>query len=94
MVINVTQFNASISHEKKNQIRGEERERIMELLKKDKAQVVASKLPVKELRLGDIDPPYMPTTTTLRKIKSRANDELIFYSDPVLSLREMKYNEQ
>lgn len=78
---------------KKNQIRGEDKDKIKNMLTKDKAEVVASKIALEELCIGDVEPPYMPTTSTLRKIKSRTNDDYTFNEDPMYSLRAMKYSE-
>lgn len=93
LVINTTPFNDKMKHDKKNQIRGPEREKIQQMLKIDKAQVVAAKLANDYLRLGDIMPPYMPTTRALIQMKHRENEDLTFNDDPVISLREMKYHE-
>lgn len=93
LIINTTSFNETIRHQKKNQIRGEDRDAIKEMLKKEKAEVVASKLANEYLRIGDIEPPFMPKTSALRKMKNRENNQLTFDTDPVVSLREMKYAE-
>lgn len=63
------------------------------MLTEDKAEVVASKIALEDLRIGDAEPPYKPTTSALRKIKSRTNDDYMFDEDPMYSLRAMKYSE-
>lgn len=64
------------------------------MLKQDKASVVVAKLAYEYLREDDVEPPFLPKVSTIRKIKSRVNEQLIFDQDPTISLREMKYAEQ
>lgn len=93
MVIYTTSFNPSIKHSKKNQIRGAERKKIENMLKTDKAKVVVADLANEYLRIGDVEPPFLPNVSTLRQMKSGSYDHLIFHDDQVISLHEMKYVE-
>lgn len=45
------------------------------------------------MRIGDVEPPFLPKGSTVRNIKRGKYDNLIFDSDPLISLREMKYTE-
>lgn len=91
--IRITPPNQKTKHEKKNQIRGEEKAQILEMLKTQKAMVVVSKIAMECLRIGDVEPPFMPKSGTLRKMRSGRFDDLTFDADPMVSLREMKYTE-
>lgn len=93
LIIHATPSKKSVIHEKKYQIRGEERKDILNMLKTDMAKVVVAKIANECLRVGDIEPPFMPKDSTVRKIKSGRYDHLTFDSDPMISLREMKYTE-
>lgn len=91
--INITLGNQSILHEKKKQIRGQEKNEIMEMLKNNKAMVVTAKIAKECLRVGDIEPPFLPHNDTIRKIRSAKQKYMTFNDDPVILLREMKYTE-
>lgn len=63
------------------------------MLKTDKAMVVAAKISNECLRIGDIEPAFLPNDDTFRKMKSGKYSHLTFDKIPELSLREMKYAE-
>lgn len=93
LTIHVTPANKQIKHNKKNQIRGQLRKQILDMLKSEKAMVVVAKIADECLRIGDTEPSFLPNVSTLRKIKAGRHDHLMFHSDPMVSLREMKYTE-
>lgn len=79
LTINVTSFNKSIRHQKKNQIRGTEKQHILEMLKTEKAKVVVAKIANEQLRIGDVEPPFLPNLSTVRKMRSRKYDHLLLF---------------
>lgn len=93
MTVYITPYDKSIKNEKKTHIRGQERMKIVEMLKVDKAKVVAAKLANEYLRIGDIEPLFMPNNDALRKMRSGKYDHLIYHEDPLNSLQKMKYVE-
>lgn len=93
LTIQVTPSYQTIRHTKKNQIRGEIRRQILEMLKTDKAMVVVVKVANECSRIGDLEPQFLPNANARRKMKAGKYDHLILDSDPMISLREMKYTE-
>lgn len=93
LTIQVTPANGNIRHDKKNQIRGKLRKEILDMLKTDKAMVVVAKIANECLRIGDVEPPFLPNSSALRKIKAGRHDHLVLHRDPMVSIREMKYTE-
>lgn len=65
LTINITPPNRSVRHEKKNQLRGSEREKILDMLKTNKAKVVVANIANEGLRIGDVEPPFPPNVSTV-----------------------------
>lgn len=63
-------------------MRGQLREQILQMLKCDKAMVVVAKIANECLRIGDVEPPFLPKVGTLRKLKAGRHDDLILHATP------------
>lgn len=54
--------------------------------------MVVAQIANEHLRIGDVEPPFLPHASTIRNIKNRHDqNKLSFHKDPIVSLREMKY---
>lgn len=92
----ISNFDESVRHEKKRQLKGQRRTKVSKVLAKNHElpcqwrRAEADKL----MTLGDSEPPYLPRNTVLRKAKQERQDINLGAShetDPIKSILKMKY---